>query len=387
MSTGTDAAAATTPVVGSIPFTVASRPQRRYSAVYTVNNLSGGGSFPVTQLPATGWVRKVALLFTATYTTSASAAVVAGDAPFNLVTAITLTDATGQPIQQPISAYNLRLVNKYLPGGVDNAPFTRPYADPVAGSEYAYSASGTSGTATFRVDIELEQDCNTGYGSVPNLDSNASLQLKVDYAAITQAFTGGTASAGTLQMRVSQYYWAPVGKTLGGVPVDVAPLGAGDYVETRYETQTITAAAENLINLTNKGGMIKGLIFVSRNAGTRTAPTPGANFGMLLDNQPIDEGIPIEEINDWVRRTSGFLGANFGTSYAPITAGTLPGLDTGVVAYNFDALGAHRDTWLNTRVGSLLQTKFTPGASATGLEVITQLAQVKDMSAFLSRAA
>jgi hypothetical protein len=69
------------------------------------------------QLPATGWVRKIGLLFSATYTTSASAAVVAGDAPWNLITGVTLTDATGQPVYQPISGYNLYLLNKYVPAG------------------------------------------------------------------------------------------------------------------------------------------------------------------------------------------------------------------------------------------------------------------------------
>jgi hypothetical protein len=386
MTAAATAAATDTKTIGGIPFTVASRPQSRFSNTQQgISNFAAGGSFQIVQLPATGWVRKIMLLFSATYTTSASAALVAGDGPFNLITGVTVTDATGQPIQQPISGYNLRLVNKYFPSSVNMDNQANPYADPVFGSEYAFSASSTSGTATFRLEIDFEQDVNTGYGSIPNLDSNASLQLKVDYAIFSVAFTGGTGSAATIGMRVSQYYWAPVGKTLNGAPVDVSPPGAGDYVETRYETQTVTAAAENLVTFTNRGGMVKGFILVSRAAGTRTAPTAAANFGVLLDNQPIDEGIPIEEHYDVIRGVQGFGGAFFTTSYAPITAGTLPGLDTGVVPYYFGSLSGYRDSWLNTRVGSLLQVKFTPGASATTLEIIVQLAQVKDAPAFFAR--
>lgn len=375
-------ASASPQTMGGIPFTVASRPQRRYSNVQTNSNLSAGGSFQVVQLAATGWVRRIVLLFTATYTTSASAAVVAGDAPWNLISNVTLTDATGQPVMQPISGYNLYLVNKYLPAGSIDTNLPRPYADPQMGPEFAFSASGTAGSATFRLEIEFEQDARTGYGCIPNLDSNASLQLKVDYAVTTVAFTGGTASAATIAMRVSQEYWAPVSASIGGVPAEIAPPGAGDYVETRFETQTVSASAENLVTLTNRGGMIKGVIAVSKAAGVRTAITAASNFGVLLDNQPINEGIPIEEWYDVERRMHGYIGADLTTSYAPLTAGTLAGLDRGVVPLSFFGLSGGRDSWLNTRNGSLFQLKLTPGASATTLEIITQLAQVKDAAAF-----
>src|SRR3954469_577555 len=88
-----------------IRFTVASRPQRRFSATQTVSNLAGATEFQPIQLPATGFVRKISLLFTASVTSASAGAVVAGDGPFNLISGITLTDATGQPIFQPVSGY------------------------------------------------------------------------------------------------------------------------------------------------------------------------------------------------------------------------------------------------------------------------------------------
>lgn len=366
---------------GGIRFTVASRPQRRFSNTQTVSNLAGSTSFQPIQLPATGFVRKLSLFFTATVTSASAGAVVAGDGPFNLISGITLTDATGQPIQQPISGYNLRLINKYASAGLEYASST-PFGDPQLGPEYAFASTATTGTATFRLDIDLEQDRNTGYGSIPNLDANASLQLKIDVAPSTVAFTGTTTSAATVSVRVCQYYWAPVGATVGGVPAMTQPVGFGDYVETRFETQTVSASAENTINLTNRGGLIKDVIVVSRAAGVRTAFTAGANVGLILDNNPIDEGITLEEHYDMLRRMYGYIGTDLTTSYAPLTAGTLPGLDRGVVVWPFHLYSGGRDSWLNTRVGSQLQVKLTPGASATTLEVITQLAQVKDAAAF-----
>lgn len=372
---------AASPAGMAIPFSVASRPQKRLSNVQTVSNLASGGTFQIVQLPATGWVRRVSLFFTATVTSASAGAVVAGDGPWNLISGITLTDATGQPVVQPISGYNLYLVNKYCPRS-DAVNFNSFYQNPMQGPEYAFASTATTGTATFRLDIDFEIDSRTGYGCIPNLDSNASLQLKVDYAVSTVAFTGTTTSAATLSMRVSQEYWAPVGSTVGGVPADTAPPGAGDYLETRYETQTVSASSENLVTLTNRGGLIKSVLLVSRAAGVRTAITPLSNLGVILDNQPIFEGIPIEEHIDAHRRMYGYMGTDLTTSYAPLTAGTLPGVDRGVVPINFSGFSGGRDSWLNTRAGSLFQVKVTPGASATTLEVVTQLAQVKDPAAF-----
>jgi hypothetical protein len=373
---------------GGIRFTVASRPQARVSNTQTVSNLAGATSFQPIQLPATGWVRKLALLFTASVTSASAGAVVAGDGPWNLISGITLTDATGQPIFQPISGYNLYLKNKYSSTGtMNNTNMSRAWADPQLGPEYAFASTSTVGTATFRLDIDLEQDYNTGYGCIPNLDSNASLQLKIDVAASTVAFSGTTTSAATVSVRVGQHYWAPVGATVGGVPAMTNPVGFGDYLETRYETQTVTAAAENTVNVTNRGGLVKNIIVVSRAAGVRTAFTAGANVGLILDNNPIFEGILLSEWQDILRRTYGYIGTDLSTSYAPLTAGTLPGLDNGVLCWPFHSLSGGRDSWLNTRVGSLLQLKLTPGASATTLEIITELAQIKDASAFYNPSA
>lgn len=375
------------PSVAGLRFTVASRPQRRFSNRQTVSNFDGATSFQPIQLPATGWVRKIALYFTASYTTSASAAVVAGDGPFNLISNITLTDATGQSILQPISGYNLYLINKYLSCGTWKTNTPNPYSNPHIGPEYAFSASSTSGTAKFRLDIDLEQDVNNGYGCIPNLDANASLQLKIDVAAYSVAFTGGTASAATVSVVVDQHYWAPVGNNLGGFPVNSQPLGAGDYLETRYETQTVTASAENTVQITNRGGLVKGMIFVSRAAGARTAYTAASNAGNVLDNNPIDEGITLEAVQDQLRRTYGYFGADLTTSYAPATAGVQVGLDRGVLVLPYFAESGGRESWLSTRVGSLAQVKLTPGSSATQLEIITQLMQVKDPGSFYSPSA
>src|SRR3954468_1972623 len=133
----------------ALRFTVASRAQRRFANTQTLSNLTANSFQPI-QLPATGFNRKVSLFFTFTMTAASAGAVVAGDGPFNLIANVTLTDATGQPIIQPISGYNLYLCNKYLSAGnIESTNAGRFTTDPQMGPEYAYSATSTTGTAAF----------------------------------------------------------------------------------------------------------------------------------------------------------------------------------------------------------------------------------------------
>lgn len=371
-----------------IRFPVASRPQRRFSAIQVVNNLAGPVPLQPIQLPATGFVRRIRIYACQTWV--GTTGILSGaDAPWNLLQNITLTDATGQPITQPISGYNLYLVNKYLPSGTVKTNNPRACNNPHTGPEFVYTVAGNQLTATavFRLDIDLERDVNSGYCCVPNLDSNASLQLRIDVAQVTAAFTGATATAAGMTVRIEQDYWAPVASTLAGQPVNTQPVGFGDFVETRYETGVATAAAANLLTVTNRGGLIEGIIMVSRAAGARVAFTATSNVDLIVDNNPVDEGITLESHQDMVRRTYGHIGADIGVAagaYAPLAAGTYPGLDNGVMAWPFYALAGGRETWLNTRVGSQVQVRVTPGAAATQTEFITLLGQVKDGATFYS---
>lgn len=373
-----DAVAPVAPVAG-IRFTAASRPQRRFSSTQTISILNGSSSFAPIPLPATGIVRKVSLLFTATTVTASAGSVIAGDGPWNLISNVTLTDATGQSIFQPISGYNLYLVNKYLSFGTLHAD---PWNNPRMSPDYAYSATSTAGVASFRLDLDLEQDARTGYGCIPNLDANASLQLKIDTNPASIAFGGTGMSAASLSVRIEQHYYAPVGSMTGGVPNEQYPPGFGDFIETRYETQTVSANAENTVPVNNRGGLIKGIIAVSRAANVRTNFVAGSNVGVVYDNNAIDEGILLESSQDETRRQYGYFGAESALSYAPLTPGVNDGLDRGVLVFPFGKFNASRDSWLSTRVGTLLQLKVTPGANATTLELVTQLMQVKHPAAF-----
>lgn len=371
-----------TPAISAgLRFTVGSRPQKRFANVQTIQPLTAGSLAPI-QLPASGHVRKIRLDVTLTGTFASAGAAVLGDSPWNIISGITLTDATGQPVQQPVSGFEQYLLNKFFSSGGVSQNALRPFDCPQLTSDYRNTVTSTAIDVHFALDLDIEQDWNSGYGCIPNLDSNASLQLKIDYNPYTVVATGTTPSNIFLTVRVSQYYWAPVGKEVNGVPLNDTPPGFGDYLEIKRETQTVSASTENLVTLTSRGGLVKGVIMISRNAGARTDWTANSNVGTLLDNNPIDEGVTYAEFQDEVRREYGYIGADLTNNYAPLTPGVLPGLDRGVLVNNFAAKSGGRDSWLSTRTGSLLQMKVNPGAGATTLEILTLLMQVRDANTF-----
>lgn len=368
-------------------FTIASRPQSRFANAQQISNTVPMDFQPI-GVPAAGYVRKLKLEFTQVATFASAGAIVTGDSPWNLITSISVTDAQGQPITQPVSGYVLYLINKYFSAGHVDQAFPRPYNSPQLSPDYDFTVTGgTTARAHFFLELDFEQDANTGYCAIPNLDANANIQVRISAAAYTSAFTGTTPSAVSLTCRIEQHYWLQNPGDVGGVAAESRPRGVGDYLETRIETQTVSAATENIVNVNAKGGIVRGHLIISRAAGVRTAYTAGAPFGIVLDNVAVDEGVTIDSRLNTVRQAYGLIGADLTTTYAPLTAGILPGLDRGVIPVNYGMLSGGRDSWLPTRPGSLLQFKLTPGASATTLEIVTLIAQVKSAPAFYATSA
>lgn len=385
----TDSQASTTAV--ATPLSVASRSYSRMANVQTVSNLASGGSFTPIVLPPTGWVRNIEIYVNATATFASGAAIVNGDGPFRLIPKVYLTDASGNPIVTAISAYNLYLLNKNFPSGGYFSDVPEPWYSPTSGpaSQYTYTGSGTTGTAIFRVRIDMELDSGTTYGSIPNMDANATPLLNMDYSIYSTTWTGTTPSAASITVRVSQNYWSPTPGALQGKAVMSAPPAAGTYIENRYETATASAGSENIITTNSgKGGFLQGALIISRNAGVRTAITAASNFTVMLDNQPFQDNVPIEEWMANYRRYSGYCGNDIAQDYTSgtiFTPGTAAGAEVGVIPVIFSMWNEWRDTWLSTRAGSLLQYKFTPGASATGVEILSRILMTDNADAFYAR--
>lgn len=340
----------------ALPFPIASRAMKRFS--FNDQRALGTGITAVTpiQIPAVGYMRSLQLKFTFAGTAGTS---FGADGPFNLISSIEFRTAAGNDLIVPMTGYQLYLINKF-----GHPSVMSPYSDP----KYV-SYSTTAGTAaTFFLDIPLELDPETGWGSIPALASNRSYQLVINYAPYT-VVTGATAGNMTVE-GVANYWSEPPAQSASGLSQETQPQGLGTISQWQLDTPPV-GPGDRYVKLNNVGNFMRNIIFVLRNAaGARISADWPASAEIYLDNEPMFY-LPAA---DWQR----FMRQNFGlVAAAPDVAN---GLDTGVYVLPFDSLvgslsgdpANSRSQYLPTLDSSQLVIRGTSfGANAAIMEVLT----------------
>lgn len=343
--------------VAALPFPIASRTMTRYS--YSVTSaLSGTGITPLPpiQIPAVGYMRKLQMKVTLTTTAGTG---FAADGPFNILSAVEFRTAAGNDLLVPVTGYQLYLINKF-----GHPTVMSPYSDP----KYV-SYSTTAGTAaTFYLDIPLELDAETGWGSIPALASNRSYQLNINLSPYT-VVTAATAGSVTIDL-VASYWSEPPAQSASGIAQETQPQGLGTISQWQLDTPPLTPG-DKYVKLNNVGNFMRNIIFVLRNAaGARVSADWPAVSEIYLDNEPMFY-LPAA---DWAR----MMRQQFGL--ASPAADAANGLDTGVYVLPFDALvgslsgdpANSRSQYLPTLDSSQLQIRgMSFGAAASTLEILT----------------
>ena len=357
MSPNAQAPAQQNPAVAALPFPVASRRMTRQS--FSTGQVTLGSSqtqYNPIPLPAVGYINKIELEVTinATGGTAFSA-----DGPFDMLASVEFRTANGNDIITPISGYMLYLYNKYM-----HPTLAAPQADPKNNPQFVQ----TSGTyAHFFLDIPFEIDAETGLGSIPALASNRSYQLVLIFAPYNK-ITGATAA--NIQVDGIAHYWSePPQQSAGNVAQATQPEGLGLINQVQLETPPITPG-NKLIKLNNVGNIMRGLIFVLRNAaGVRVSADWPSITRVYLDNETM-QYLPF---NSWRRAMSGWY------DLRSTVADGANGFDTGVFALPFHAFSGSRagdpantrSQYLPTLDASQLQIEGNFGLNASTLEIIS----------------
>lgn len=345
-----------TPTGIALPFQIASRTMSRYS--FNTTSTLGTGITPVTpvQIPAVGFLRRLQLKVTVTATAGTA---FPGDGPFNIINSIELRTAAGNDLIVPVTGYQLYLINKY-----GHPTVASPYSDP----KYVSYSTTTGTAATFYLDLPLELDAETGWGSIPALASNRSYQVVINlspYSVITSA------TAATVSIDGVAHYWSePPAQSASGLAQETQPQGLGTISQWQLDTPPITPG-DKYVKLQNVGNFMRNIIFVLRTAsGARTATDWPAVTEVYLDNEPM---FYLPSL-DWQRA----MRQQFGLAATALDAAN--GLDTGVFVLPFDALvgstsgdpANSRSQYLPTLDSSQLQIRgMSFGATASTLEILS----------------
>lgn len=294
-----------------------------YDQTYTATNAQAGIPWA---LQATGWLRGLYLLVTATGLTAGTAV---ADGPFNIFTNIELDDVNNEAIFGPFDGYTAMLTNKY--GGYIFAD------DPATNSVFAQSGTTTTNNFTFVLYIPLEIVERDPLGLIASVNNTASLTLKFSLNATANVFTTPT---GTLLVRVrgsQSFYWEPRKVDKQGRPIQDQPPAAGT---TQYWTQgSYGIAGAGVINaqlVTGLGYPWRMYAFMLRDAGGSRAngetnwpdPMIGLKFEANMLRSNYNKTL-------WAQQMASMYGYTNPTADVR-TAGSTPGKENGVYVLNWN---------------------------------------------------
>lgn len=373
-------AATQTPALPVTPFTRASRKKSQLS--FATSNVLTTAQVQLQPIEVTpgGFLRFIEMQVAGVTAANAATTTFNADAPWNVISFLSLTNSAGDTIIVPITGYQLFLVNKYFAMSED-PPFCDPRRDNGALTGYSTTpgvGAGLGGSFTFSLRIPLEIDPRDAFCAIPNSAANKAYQLQIMLAPTTTVYGVAPTTAPTVSITGYNFFWSQPRDTSGaGNPQQAYPTGNGSVSLIRLQTIAVTQG-DKINKLTNVGNVLRQVMFVLRTAaGVRSAADWPA-ISQILINNDILFYLPTAQ---WLSDMATLYGYN---TAAVELAG---GLDNGVfvIPYFNDQRGkvlcdGPRDQWLPTIDATLFQHRGTSfGATAASLEVITN--EIKPISA------
>jgi hypothetical protein len=354
-----------------VPFPIASR--RKTSLGFqppqvTMSSAGANVSLGIIEIPPTGFLRYVEVLVTGTTASNAATVVFAPDGPFNCISYINLTNASGDTIIVPVDGYMLYLMNKW--GALSEDP---PWSDPRSSLLYSATAgvgSGLGGSFQFGLRIPLEIDPETAFGAIPSMASNKSLQINLQIAPTSAVYTTAPTTPPTITVVGYQDYWAqPNGDNGRGLSQATQPDGNNSIMLWRLDSQSQTAG-DKTVKINNVGNVIRMMLFVYRNASNARSDAliPALHQIILNNDVMLYKPDPL-----WVDDMSVAYG------YTNATRDVAQGLDTGVRALHYFMASSgrvrtsdSRAQFLPTLDTTLLQYRASQfGSGMNTLQILT----------------
>lgn len=305
-----------------------------------------------------GFLRGITLVFTSTGGTLGSGNAVTADAPWALITSMSLESVDGTPILYPMGGYSYYLVSR----------FCRPWdGDPANDDSAAYS---NTINPAFRMTFSIESRMTLGV--LPNTDARAQYRFRYTIAAATQIVTtaGGTNTYATLTVTGAlETYAQPPAADYGGRPIAPTPDGLIVQRFVSHEIQ-VTASGDTTYKLNRTGNLGRTFMAVFRNSSAARADLTGDPIRWRLDNtQLISENRTNRDY-----KMDKFFGAIAGGASNLPSAYVQSNRPTGVYIWpRWHNPGSMvGDYWLPTTEASFYQIEVNGAASSGTVEFITE---------------
>lgn len=345
----------------SIPFIAGTNAYREAPFSTTVQQLDANSHETVANVTPGGFLRGITMQVTSTGGVI-GAGVLANDAPYSVLSSVSLEDISGGPILYPMGGFAYAMAQKYL----------RPWeGDPGKRSDF-------SNTINPGFTIRFFPEVKDTLGALANTDARAQYRFRYTLSPGNSAGPFGlTTTAPTTQptLTVKLYIeaWAqPDLQDLLGNPIQQIPDG---LVCSRFlmHEQPVLTAANNIVRQTLTGNELRGLILIARNGDankTRVnlSDTGAGPIDFRLDARRLWKMNPTQIVEE-MQAFYLLLGAGTWTREAGVYV--IPRF-SGAASADDPAAG-QGEYWLQTVEQTLLQMEFNGGDITTppgSLEII-----------------
>lgn len=245
------------------------------------SGLNFGGIFTRSVKPAPGYQSGLWIIVNATGGVNGTKTVTAAaDAPWSAIQTIQLRDPFGAVVYQT-DGWGLYLVNLYS-AQVGAAGLQNPTSDP----DFTAMSTGATGTGNFKFALFLpfEFDSDTGYCSIPAMNSAAEMNIQITLGASGQVYSTAPGTLPTIEIDIYQAYWI--------VPIDDPTLAPPDDGSSHQWSQSngqtnISSGGNQRVELPDVGTYISTLVLLFRDANNvRTDEPFGSDLELWIDSVP-----------------------------------------------------------------------------------------------------
>lgn len=286
---------------------------------YSTAGIAFGGvsNLPLTAVP--GFLRALIVKIQASGGSGAAVPTLSTDGPYDVISQLTLRDASGQPIFPAIDGFGLFLINLFSGQCVGQGGVQAPNALPSWVTTTLTSGSG-AGNFTFKLWVPLEFN-SAGYCSLP-ADNSAELpKLLIQLAGSATVYGTAPTTVPTLTITVEEMYWA----VPNNMP-DLAPYDVGASAQWLLTTSGQNPPSNSYMRVLDQGvgQFVHTKIFVFRDSNNNRQD----DFPSTIE-QWIDQFQYRFELND---DRYDLMAAQHGVGVALPAGPTRP---TGVIAYSW----------------------------------------------------
>lgn len=226
--------------------------------------LTTGGSvqtFPVYEIPSTGFLETVEILVQGTTSGNSAATTFAADGVWTAIDTFQFLDTNNQPIIGPFPGKSLEIINKFGGYAFNEDPLNNPVYLATTGS------GGTGGSFAFALRCPLELVPRDGLGSLPNKSASTPFKVKITLAATASIYGTAPTAAPSVRLRmVPRSYWQPQSADMFGNPLAQNPPAVNTTQYWQLATYTLPASAFAQQLSSSVGFPIRNLVFTLRDS-------------------------------------------------------------------------------------------------------------------------